>query len=102
MFMLEHTCDIWRNETVDTNGRTTLTQLTTDVRCLLLPMAQPTAVSQNMDIARAYDGFFETSVDIKVGDQLRKGDQKYTVRALHLFDTLHGAHIHCLLEQEVK
>lgn len=102
MLLLEHTCAIRRFTTVGTNGRKTLADLYTSVRCLALPMGLSTAISNGFSLGRAYDVFFEPNQDVKAGDKLVMGTDTYIVSAVQRFDVPVTGHVRALCEQEVS
>lgn len=98
--LLEHTCTIRRYVNVGTNGRRTLSNLHTGVRCLALPMGLSTAVSNGFSLGQAYDVYFADGQDVKVGDDLVIGSDHYTVKGLQRFKVPMVGHVRALCEQE--
>lgn len=100
MLMLEHTCDIWRNAALGTNGRTQLQSLYTGVSCLLLPLNSQTTITEGFSLGRGYETFFEDDQDVKIGDRLVRSGKNYTVKYVETYETPLAAHLRVLCEQE--
>ncbi len=101
MQLLEHTCDVSRNQTNGTNGRRSLQTLASGIRCLALPMAAPTATRNGFDIGKAYDFYFDKSADIRVKDQLAYAGNTFTVSAVSLYDVPVVGYLHAMAKMEI-
>lgn len=102
MLQLEHTCDVWRNAAVGTNGRKQVAELYTNVSCLLLPLRAETEVRLGWQLGRGYNAFFDIDSDVKTGDQLRRDGQVYTVSSVQTFDTELLPHLEAMCQREVS
>lgn len=64
--------------------KTGRSELATGVQCLILPSDYRAAAARNMALNQAYDGYFLSTQDIKVGDELvdQVSDAHYKVQGL--------------------
>lgn len=70
MLLLNHTCSVWRNTAVGTNGRRQVQELYSGVRCLVIPMSSQTTIQENMEPGRGFEIHMGPDQDIKVGDKI--------------------------------
>lgn len=98
--MLEHSCDISRNQPLGTNGRYQMAQLATAVPCLFLPVGSRIAVEQGFTIGRDYEVFFDSGADVKVGDKLARDGKSYIVSYVQTYETAYAGHVHIFAKQE--
>jgi hypothetical protein len=102
MFQLHHTCDISRNAAVGTNGRKQLQAFATSVACLAIPMNAPTSIQNGFELGRAYDFYFHSGQDVKVGDKLTWSGDTYVVQSVQKYILPLVEHIHVMAQQEVN
>lgn len=86
MLLLQHTCDIYRNQAVGTNGRKAKALLTSNVRATFLPMSAEASIKNGYSVGNAYDVYFGPGTDIKVGDRLKRDSDNYAVSAVIPFE----------------
>lgn len=78
MELLLHTCTISEYRDTDVTGHMAMTEVATDVPCLVVPMSAAAAVQNQLTAGRAYDVFFDPDTDIKVGQRISwKGRELY-------------------------
>lgn len=103
MLLLNHTCDIWRNESVGTNGRKQIQKLHEGVRCLAMPMGSAVAIQNDMKPGRAYDVHFAPDTDVKVGDKLDWMGTTVMVKYIRPYiNTPPVSHLEAACEQEIS
>lgn len=102
MLLLSHSCDIYRNQAIGTNGRRGLQKLYSAVDTLAIPMDAKTSIQNGFELGRGYDFFFDSSQDVKVGDKLTWSGDDYTVSAVQRYATPLADHTHVLAKQEVN
>jgi len=62
--------------------KTGRTELATGVMCLLLPSDYKAAAARGLELNQAYDGYFLSTQDLKVGDEVVEGTKKYKVSGI--------------------
>lgn len=102
MLQLLHSCTIKRNVAVGTNGRQAMQTLASGVRCLELPMALNTAVTNGWSIGKAYDIYFGVDEDVKAGDKVVIGSDTYSVKGIQQFNVPVVGHVRALCVQEIN
>lgn len=81
--------------------KTGRTELATGVRCLILPSDYRAAAARGMQLDQAYDGYFLENQDLKVGDELVEGDNKYKVQGIQPNPGIYTAHKRVELQLQV-
>lgn len=101
MLLLEHTCDVARNQAVGTNFRKQYVTITTGVRCLFLPMSRQAAIQNQFDVGYSWDVYFDDGVDIQVGDRLTYSGTTYIVAGRQPYSGLAWvSHLHIMAQTE--
>lgn len=99
--MLEHTCDVARNQAVGTNGRKQYVTVATSVPSLFLPMSRQSAIQNQFDISNSWDIYFNDGTDVQVGDKLTYNGVKYIVAGRQPFSGLAWvSHLHIMAQTE--
>src|SRR4051794_7401692 len=102
MFLLNHTCDVYRLQAIGTNGRKSLQLVKTAVPCLGLPLGATITVQNQMQLGRSYQFNFGPDADVRVGDRLKWHDTNMSVKFVRSYvDTPPVSHIEAMCEQEV-
>ena len=81
--------------------KTGRTELATGVKCLILPSDYKAAAARGMELNQAYDGYFLENQDIKVGDEVVDGDNKYKVQGIQINPGIFTAHKRVELQLQV-
>jgi hypothetical protein len=102
MLLLSHVCSVARNQPIGTNGRRAMTELSTGVPCLAIPMSGAASVQNGFELGRGYDFYFNFGQDIKVGDKITWNGDSYTVSAREVYNNPFVDHIHVIAKQEVS
>lgn len=101
MILLEHTCDVARNQAIGTNGRKGYVTKYTGVSCLFLPMSRQAAIQNQFDVGSSWDIYFDDGVDIQVGDKLTFNGNKFIVNGRQPYSGLAWvSHLHVTAETE--
>ena len=86
MLLLQHTCEIYRNEGLGTNGRALKALVASSVRATFIPMSSEASIRNGHSVGKAYDVYFSSGTDVKVGDRLKRDGQDYAVSAVIPFE----------------
>lgn len=101
MLLLNHTCDVARNQAVGTNGRKQYVTIASNVPSLFLPMSRQAAVQNQFDIGNSWDIYFDDGTDVQVGDRLTFNGTKYLVAGRQPFTGLGiVSHLHVMAQTE--
>lgn len=82
--------------------KTGRTALATGVRCLILPSDYRAAAARNLALNQAYDIFFNSTQDVKVGDEIvDETSRKFKVSGIRPQPGIYSAHKQVLAELQV-
>lgn len=83
--------------------KTERSQLATKVRCLLLPSDYRAAAARGMELNQAYDGYFLSTQDLKVGDEIidEASSATYKVKGIQPNPGIYTAHLRVELQLNV-
>jgi hypothetical protein len=100
--LTQHSCDVYRNSAVGTNGRKTKTLQASAVPCTFIPMEAQAAIRNGFTVGKGYDVFFNDGADVQVGDRLVRDSQNYAVSAAMPYPGFGDvSHVHVLANLEV-
>lgn len=103
MLLLQHTCDVYRDTAVGTNGRRAKTLHDSGVRATFIPLSTEAAIRNGYSVGNAYDVYFASGADVKVGDRLKRDGQDYAVSAVIPYEGFGVvSHRHVIATMEVK
>jgi hypothetical protein len=99
--LLQHSCDVARNQAVGTNGRKSYVALSTGLPCLFLPMSAQAAVQNGFSVGFGWDVYVDDGTDIQIGDKLTFSGTTYIVRGKQPYTGLQlVSHVHLTAETE--
>lgn len=103
MMLLANACDIYRDQTVGTNGRTqkAVSPTYSAVSCLVLPMNHNTIIQMGFSLGKAFDFYFDLTSDVRTGDKLAYNGKTYYVKAVQPFNVPGVGHLHCMTEEVI-
>lgn len=102
MIMLDHLCDIARNQAVGTNGRKQMSVVYTATPCLVVPMSRKSTIDYNISVGQGFYAYFNDGTDVQVGDQLTSDSQVFYVQGKSSYSGLNAPvdHIECVVSTE--
>lgn len=83
------------------NHKTGRTELATSVPCLILPSEARAAAARGLQLNQAYDIYFNSTQDVKVGDEVVEGERKFKISGVRPQPGIHTAHIQALADLQV-
>lgn len=89
---LKHRLTISRLGPVALSHKTSRTVIATDVACLIMPADPRSLAARGLEINQGFDIFFNSTTDIKVGDDLSRTGEKYKVSGVRPYIG-HGANV---------
>lgn len=99
--LLQHSCDVARNQSLGTNGRHQFATIATAVPSLFLPMSAQAAIQNQFSVGYAWDIYFNDGTDIQIGDRLTYNGQTYLVRGKQPYSGLQlVSYLHVSAETE--